>query len=262
MRANIGIIGFGNMGRAFALSLVKSRQKAVLVYEKDPKKRRGAKNIRFSKDIKALAGSCDIIIFAVKPKDFKSLLANSKKYLSGRHLIVSIAAGIPTDFFNRFIKKPRVIRAMPNLAANVKASVTFLCKGKFAKKKDLETAKKIFLSAGEVIVAEENRLNKVTALSGSGPGYVFYFMESIYKSALKMGFKPQDARKAVAQVFWGAAKLAKESKSSFGGLVKEVASKGGTTEAALKIFQSRKLDKIIAEGIKSARKRAEKLSKK
>jgi len=260
MKTRVGIIGFGNMGRAFALCLYKS-QKSVLVYDKDPKKYLGVKNISFSKDIKALLESCDVVIFAVKPKDFQGLLARFGEYLSARHLLISIAAGIPADFFNKFINKPRVIRAMPNLAANVNESVTFISKGRFANKKDLETARKIFLSAGEVIVAKESDLNKVTALSGSGPGYVFYFMDAIYKSALKMGFGQKDARKAVAQIFWGAAKLAKESKSGFDGLVKEVASKGGTTEAALKIFEKGKVKKTVEQALKAAWNRAERIAK-
>ncbi|MFH1503954.1 MAG: pyrroline-5-carboxylate reductase [Candidatus Omnitrophota bacterium] len=260
MKLKIGIIGFGNMGKAFALALKKEQKSHIFVYDKDRRKYQGIQGFKFSGNIKELAQKVDIVILAVKPQDLAQFLKQFGECLKTK-LLISIAAGITFNFFQKYIKKPRLIRAMPNLAAKIKSSVSFICKGEFAAEKDLTIAKKIFLSIGEVIVTKENRLNEVTALSGSGPGYVFYFMDSIYKAALKLGFNKKDARKTITQVFLGASKLAKESKEDFQTLVKGVASKHGTTEAALKVFEQNKIKKTIENALDAACKRASEMAK-
>jgi len=258
---NIGIVGFGNMGRALAYALLDGTEGCISIYEKDKKKIKGLKNLLISENAKELIETADVVILAIKPQDIKKFLKETKYYfLNKKPILISIAAGIPTYFFERYVKQIRVIRVMPNLAAKVRESISFICKGKFAKNKDLEIAKRIFRYVGEVIIIKEGFLNKVTSISGSGPGYVYYFMDCLYKSALELGFQKKIAKRMVEQTFRGAIKLAKLSGKDFNLLVKAVASPKGTTLAALKIFKKRKLKGIIASAVNAAHKRAKELS--
>jgi pyrroline-5-carboxylate reductase len=257
----IGIIGFGNMGSALGETL-KGKIKKIFVYDKDRKKTKNIKNLNVCKNIKELMKNAKIIILAIKPQDIEKFLKENKKYfLNYQPLLISIAAGITTNFFEKRIANIKVIRVMPNLAVKVKKSVSFLCKGKFSSYQDLKIAKEIFSLAGEVLIVKENLIDRATALSGSGPGYVYYLMDCILKTALKLGFKKEEAKKLILFTFLGATKLAENSYKDFDVLVKEVASPKGTTEAALNIFKKKKLEKIIEEGIRSAYKRAREISK-
>ena len=257
----LGIIGFGNMGRAIGEALISKNNWDISVYDKYKKKTKDTKNVTVAKTSEEVISSSKVVILAIKPQDIREFVQKAREYfVNKKPLLITIAAGVSTKSFQNFFKDIRVIRAMPNLAATVGESVSFLCKGKFAKKADLEIAKEIFARVGEVIVADESYLDKVTSVSGSGPGYIFYIMDSMYKGTLKLGFNEGAARKMVVQTFLGAAKLAKESGKDFQCLVKEVASKGGTTEAALKVFNSCQLDKIVEKGINNAYRRAKEIS--
>ena len=262
-KIKVGIIGFGNMGSSCASALSKRSQYKVFIYDSDRKKIRKAKNFSIAKDIEQLIAAAEIVILAIKPQDISNFLTENKKSLVKRKpLLISIAAGISTSWFQRHLKGLTIIRAMPNLAAKVGESMSFISKGKNAKKSDLVKAERIFLCIGEVIMTEEKYLDKATGVSGSGPGYVFYFMESMYQGALKLGFTKKKAKTMVTQTFLGAAKLAKSSGGEFKTLIKRVASKKGTTEAALKVFGAGKVDKTIIRGMSSACQRAKVISRK
>lgn len=257
----VGIVGFGNMGGSCASALSKRSRYKIFIYDTDQKKRQKAKSFFVTKDITQLIAAAEVVILAIKPQDIGNFLTQNKESLLKRKpLLVSIAAGISTSWFQGYLKGIRIIRAMPNLSAKVGESLSFVSKGKNAKKSDLAKAERIFSCIGEVIVVEEKRLDKVTGVSGSGPGYVFYFMESMYQGALRLGFTRKEAKRMITQTFLGAAKLAKASGEEFKTLIKGVASKKGTTEAALKVFKAGKVDKAIIKGMSSACQRAKKIS--
>ncbi len=260
-KIKVGIIGFGNMGRSCVDALKTDDQHKVFIYEKDKKKTQRIKGFCISQSVSSLIEAAEVIVLAIKPQDISDFLTRNKEHLLRKKpLVVSIAAGISTSWLQTHLGNLRIIRVMPNLAARVKKSISFISAGKFAKPNDLRIVKKIFSYAGEIIVINEKYQDKVTGLSGSGPGYVFYFMESMYQSALGMGFTKNNAKKMVIQTFLGAATLAKESKAEFKSLIAGVASKNGTTEAALKIFDASKVNKAILRGIESACQRAGKIS--
>ncbi|MBU1134565.1 MAG: pyrroline-5-carboxylate reductase [Candidatus Omnitrophica bacterium] len=275
----IGIIGWGNMGSSLGLALQEEKKWQIYFYDKDKKKGRGINPVRDSlplgkrlisngvkyshicKNAKELIEKVEVVILAIKPQDIRGFLQGNSEYFNEfKPLLITIAAGISTTFFQKYLKDARMIRVMPNLAIGVKQSVSFLCKGKFAKDSDLKMTKKIFSSVGEVFQVKESFLDKATSITGSGPGYIYYIMECVYKLALKLGFAKETAKRMVTSTFLGAAKLAKQSRKDFEVLVKEVASSGGTTEAALNVFKEKNIAEIIEEGVAAAYKKAKEIA--
>ena len=261
-KIGIGIIGFGNMGYSCAAALKTENQYKIFICDKDKKKTQKVKGFCISQSIPQLIAAADIVVLAIKPQDISGFLTQNKEHLlKKKPLIISIAAGISTSWLEKSLGNLRVVRAMPNLAARVKKSISFISGGKFVKKSDLEIAKKIFSCIGEVVIIKERYLDKVTGVSGSGPGYVFYFMEAMYQGALKLGFTKNNAKKMIIQTFLGAAKLAEEPGKEFKSLLASVASQKGTTEAALKAFTALKVERAIIKGMENACQRAGKISR-
>ncbi len=260
-KLRIGIIGFGNMGKAIAESLFSATNCSVYGYDKDSAKTNKAKKITIAKNSADLIKNCPVIVIAIKPQDIKEFVTKQLKCLKQtKPLLISIAAGVSTGYFEKKINDARVIRVMPNLAAKIRESISFICKGKYATGKDLVIAKNIFKTIGIVFVISETLIDKATAISGSGPGYVYYFMNCLYENARKLGFDKKTARQMVTKTFLGAAKLAGSGNKSFSQLVNEVTSAKGTTEAALKQFENSGLNKAITKGVNAAYKRANKLN--
>lgn len=260
----VGIIGCGNMGEALVKGLrKKSKKKKVFIFDKDKKKSSLLKRrykVDRSNSIEELIRKSDVIIIAVKPQDIKSVLktvGNNYK----KEIIISIAAGITTSFIEKSIGgRPLVIRAMPNLAAKVSMGVTALCRGKFASRKDLGKARRLFQASGSCIEMPEKYMDSVTALAGSGPGYMYYFLESLEKAGRDLGFSKKVSKALVLSMAKGAVNLISD-KDDFSDLVKKVASKGGTTEAALKHLKKQKIQDSISSAVKRASDRAADLRK-
>ncbi len=259
-KLRVGIVGFGNMGRAIAESL-SSGKYDVYVYDKDKNKTKGIPRNIIVKTLKGLLSESEAVILAVKPQDIKEFIEGSRGFINRKTLLISIAAGVPTYFFEKSMGRLKIVRVMPNLAARVKEAVSFICKGRFASKKDLDLALSIFKNIGIVFKVKEGFLDKATSISGSGPGYIYYFMDSLMQAALGLGFDRKTAREMVQYTFLGAVKLAIEGRKDFSVLVKNVASRGGTTEAALRIFERRKVSYAINDAVGAAYKRAKELTK-
>ncbi|MBD3264964.1 MAG: pyrroline-5-carboxylate reductase [Candidatus Omnitrophica bacterium] len=261
-KVTLGIIGFGNMGEAIGRALNPSDFKKILVYDLDPKKLKKDRRFTKAKNSGDIINRSEVILLAIKPQNLSDFLKENKAALSFRKpLIVSILAGISTSIFEKYLKGGRIIRAMPNLPALVGEGFTFLSAGRDARRGDLEIVKRIFSKTGEVVVTEEKNMDRVTSITGSGPGYVFYFMDALYRSALNLGFPKLQARRIAIRVFLGSAKLAEASGKDFASLLKGVASPKGTTEAALKIFESQRVGYAIEKGVKGAKRRSEEISR-
>jgi len=241
----ICIIGAGNMGMAIASRI---KGKTLL----------SDKNKRISDNV-TVAKRSDVIILAVKPQDVGEVLKEIKPYTKEK-LIISIAAGVTTRSIEKALPGARVIRVMPNMPAMVGKGVSAVSCGKFATGRDLKITLNIFLALGEVIEVEEKMMDAVTAVSGSGPAYYFLFTHLLAKSAEASGLEKSIALKLAKATFIGAAEVIKSSKLSTEELVKKVASKGGTTEAALKVFKLEKLEAIIKKAVKQAAHRSKNLT--
>ena len=273
----IGIIGFGNMGSVIAYKLaVQANEYEVHVFEKDKSKATKGKGIEFSEDILDLILKVDTIILAIKPQDFDHLLKEFKGRIADK-LVISIAAGISTKHIEKFLGNVRIIRVMPNIAAKIAESVTCICKGSFANDDDLEFANEIFNCLGTVRNINEEMMNAATAISGSGPGYVFYFIENsaldpvnipehachdmmrrLEKAAEVLGFDTEDAAFLAANTVNASISLLKSTKSTPEELRLQVTSKGGTTEAGLGILRK---GGSWEEAAQAAFKRAQDLAK-
>ncbi len=258
----LGIIGGGNMGTAIISRTFKKYR--IAVCEKDM-----ARVVLLKKKFRAvpaslshLISSSDVIILAVKPQDMESVLVELKGSLKPRTLVISIAAGLTTRYFEKHLgKKVRVIRTMPNMPAQIGEGVTALCKGKQATPKDLQAASKIFSHIGEVVIVDEKMMDSVTAVSGSGPAYVFLVVECFLKAAEKSGLKPEIVEKLVQSTLLGSVNLYLKSKEPAGDLRVKVTSKGGTTQAALDIFLDNNFEKMFIDAIRAAQLRAKQLAK-
>lgn len=259
-KKEVGIIGYGTMGSCLGCALADNGWR-VFVYDKDATRHEPRKNVSFCKTPDELIERASVIIIAVKPQDVKALLDICEHMLSAKkHLVISIAAGVSTAFFEKKIKEGRIVRVMPNLAANKRLSMTFIAGGKYCTSRDRQAAGEIFNCVGVTEFIRERFLDKVTALTGSGPGYVFYFMECFYKSARALGFDKKTARKMIRHTFWGALNIIKDSDDEFALWIKRVASKGGTTQAALNVWSEANCDKLIQRAVCAAAKRAKELN--
>ncbi|MDD2751685.1 MAG: pyrroline-5-carboxylate reductase [Candidatus Omnitrophica bacterium] len=275
MKKTIGIIGFGNMGSAIAEQIKKDYP--VNCFDKDGAKLVNLSGIKVFSNTADLIKNSDCIILAVKPQDFKELFSQIKAFVSLDKLIISIAAGITTSFIEQAIGMARVVRAMPNLAAKVGAGMTCICTGKFATEEDLDFSEELFDYLGETLGVNEELLDAVTAVSGSGPAYIANFLKenslsagditegkkkeflgSFQEAALGAGFDPDSARLLTEVTFSGTLEFLKRTKISPAELIKQVTSKGGTTEAAFKILNQ---GGSLKEAVLAAKERSQELSK-
>ena len=253
----IAIIGGGNMGTAIAKAL--NEKFKVIVSERDP-----LKHAKFSEleidvtdsNIRACEDA-DVVILAVKPQDFADLDVGG--HLKGDAVVVSIMAGVGIEKIREVLGGHKFIaRVMPNLPALISEGIS----GFYAP--DLDPAQKslvcdILRTFGEEVEVEnEDDINKITAISGSGPAYVFYFIKALSDAGVSLGLKPAVAHKLALKTALGASKYA--SFDTLEGLIKRVASKGGTTEKALQVFDNRDLANIVEQAAEAAYKRAKELS--
>jgi len=264
----IGVIGLGNMGSAILNGLISSgavKRSAAIGFDNDPAKCAAARKkyaIRISRSIAELMAHCDIVILAIKPQNIDEVLREISFY--GRdQLHISIAAGIKTRRIEKALvcmRRPRVIRVMPNTPAMVGEGISAICKGRYAAAKDLKAADEIFSSVGETVNIGEKYFDLVTAISGSGPAYFFYLKEALIEAALRLGMDKSMANRLVSKTAFGAAKLLIESGCEPEVLRRRVTSKGGTTEQALKVFERSGMKKIVEKAVIAAAKRSRELS--
>lgn len=263
----IGIIGCGNMGEALFDRLCRILEKStrIMVSEMDAGRRdyiQGKYRIIVEIDNNLVIKNSDVIIIAVKPQNFEELFGEICCGMTKDKLLISIAAGISTQYIEKLAKEDvPVVRVMPNMPAIIGEAVSTITAGKFAKKEHMDITQEIFSTIGEVIEIDERLVDAVTAVSGSGPAYFFYLMESLEEAAKELGLSDKAARALVVKTALGSAKLLDELKESPANLRAKVASKGGTTEAAVKVFDSKNMKTTIKEAVKAACKRSKELSK-
>lgn len=264
---NITFIGCGNMGRSLIGGLIRNGYPADLVIGADIDKQKlelAAEQfgIETSNDNKLAIKDADVIVLAVKPQSLKeTLLELQHQLVRSKPLLVSIAAGIRlTDITKWSGSDFAVVRVMPNTPALVNSGAAALCSNRFVNPAQGEIAEMIMRSVGVTIwVQDEKLMNTVTALSGSGPAYFFYFMELIEKGAVELGLSNEQARLLTLETALGAAKMALESEHDLQELRKHVTSPGGTTEAALHVLEKGKLEALISKAMRAAYERSEEL---
>lgn len=258
----IGIVGFGNMGQAYAAALANLTKIKILTY--DQKKIRGQSklNAEIVSNFGELAVKSQMLVLAIKPQDWGDFISqNQSLILQAKPLVISLLAGVPLKVIEKQLPGLKVVRFMPNLGVKIRKSVTAVAFGSKVKQGDIAVIKKVFRVTGILIEIRENLIDDFTALAGSGPGFVFYLMDIFYQRAVEAGFSKNQAKKITVQIFEGSSELAKVSEKSFCRLLDCVASKGGTTEAGINYFKRHKLGEKFERGIDFAAKRAKKISK-
>jgi len=271
----IGFIGAGNMAEAFICGLIKQIDSSQIQIS-DPDTQRLTQIEKKYKVISAsnnseLFQNNDIVILAVKPQIMKIVLTEIKpSHLDTHRLIISIAAGIQIQtlshiLYNNLKEESHhllpIIRVMPNTPALIQFGMSAYCGNKFATDNDMQTVHEILTSMGKVIAVEESQMNAITAISGSGPAYFFYFVESMIQAANNLGFSEEQSRMLVLQTAEGALQLLKQPDASPIKLRQQVTSKGGTTEAAISLMETHSLKNVIIDAIAHAEIRAKELSK-
>ena len=264
----IGFIGAGNMATALVRGLINSglyNSKQLIASDKDLEKLKkiseqfGLKGHPSNRD---LVMECQVIVLAVKPQSIREVLEEVKGEIGDDHLIISIAAGIPLKMIKSIINRDiPLIRVMPNTPALIQKGMSALAAGKLATPEHMEIARGVFEAVGETVIVSEDMMDAVTAISGSGPGYVFKIMECFADAGERLGFDRETSLKLVVQTVLGAAYLAGESEKSLSQLREMVASPGGTTAAGLAVFEEKGLEGIIQETVKAAWRRGVELGK-
>ena len=206
------------------------------------------------------AAAPEVVVLAVKPQQMREVVRKLSPRLGGV-LVISIAAGIRTADLSRwFGGHRRIVRAMPNMPALIGAGVSGLYAMSGVTTSDRETARRIVSAVGAAVWFErEEDLDIVTAVSGSGPAYVFYFIEAIGEAARALGLDAAAAKQLTIDTFIGSAKLAAQSDESSAALRARVTSKGGTTERALAVMEAAQVKTHIVEAVKTAAQRAREL---
>jgi len=263
------LIGCGHMGSALMRAWI--HQKNICFYVVDPfnykkinkKKYNKVKAYKSLLEIKDLS-SIDIVIFAIKPQITKIVLKEISSFTFNKKTIfVSIVAGIKISFFNKFLKNRQFIRVMPNMPALLNKGMSCLVANKTVTTKNKNKINSLFLKVGKTHwLSKEKDINIVTAISGSGPGYIFLLVDAFEKAALKLGLNEKDSQELVYQTFVGSTELLLKNKNSALKLAQNIAVSGGTTEAAFKIFLDKKiLHKTFERAINAAYKKSIRLSK-
>lgn len=262
----LGFIGAGNMAGAILEGILKGGEVApdsicmadVSREQREDRARRFG--VRVTDDNAEAVRDADWVVLAVKPQQVEEALETAQAAFRANQLVVSICAGVPTERLEGLVPS-RVIRVMPNLPALAGAGVAAICAGRRATEADLAHVEKRLAATGVVVRVPEGHMDAVTALSGSGPGYVFAFMEALEAAGREMGFSEETARQMAIGTVRGAAELAMQSAETPAEWRRRVSSKGGTTLAGLAAMEEGGFTAAIRAGVFAARDRSAELAK-
>lgn len=264
MSYKIAIIGVGNMGGSLAKAIAGNlKESTVFIFDKDFDKERDLIKsgcIATAKSIDACK-KADIIIIAVKPDIIPIVIDEIKDYLNDK-IVISIAAGIKTTYYEELIPNSRFIRAMPNMAVAVAEGMTTLVAGKNATNDDVKKAQEIFEATGKVVVIKENLMDAATAIAGSSPAYVFMLIESMADAAVREGLSRKTSYKLASQAVMGSAKLLLENEEHPGILKDKICSPGGTTIEAVHSLEKSGFRSAIIEAVKVCTQKSRNMSEK
>jgi pyrroline-5-carboxylate reductase len=266
----LGFIGGGNMAEALVNGLVSAsfmNSKNIFVSEPSQLKRDTLHTkfkIKVTGDNHELVKKCDILILAVKPQILKEVLHDIRLLVDSDKLVISVAAGVPISIMDAALrgdskKKFSLVRTMPNTPALVQEGVTAIASSKHVSKADIRIAHRIFEAVGRTVGVEEDQLDAVTGLSGSGPAYIFMLIESLSDAGVKMGLTREVANTLTIQTILGSAKLARETGKHPGELKDMVTSPAGTTIAGLHALEEGGFRTTIMNAVEDATLRSRRL---
>ena len=263
----LGFIGGGNMAEALIKGLLNSKEKNLSISVFDPNEEirnhlEQQYHVQCAESNLSLVENCNIIFLAVKPQISESVLKEIANSLHADKLLLSVMAGISTQKIeSHFADPPRVIRAMPNTPALIGEGATALCAGAGAQKSDIVTASSLFKPIGPVFEVSEMQMDAVTGLSGSGPAYVFSFIEALADGGVLDGIPRHVALELAVQTVLGSAMLVKKTGKHPALLREKVCSPGGTTIAGIKALEANSFRNSVMEAVSAATRRSRELGK-
>lgn len=259
----LGIIGLGNMGSALLSGVINSgflKSEEIAVCDADSEKVRKFENIfkvKSFKNLKEIVLSSKYILLAVKPQSVQDILPVFQENCNiEKNVILSIAAGLSTNFFEKTIGDIPVIRIMPNTPVLYNKGMSAISSGNFAQKKHMDFTEQLMRSVGTTVLLDEKHQNIATALSGSGPAYFFLFCKLMVDFAVEKGLDKETAKKMVINTMLGAGEVLIKSEKTMDELIRAVTSPGGTTEKALNKFKESNLNKVFFEALSAALNRS------
>ncbi|WP_163969254.1 pyrroline-5-carboxylate reductase [Oceanobacillus halotolerans] len=219
-------------------------------------------NITCEQDKEVVLKDADMIVLTMKPYDMEVAIDEMKPYVNKDQLIVSVAAGISTDFIEKqFGMEIPVVRVMPNTSASVGSSASAIAKGEYATEKHVHQTDELFQTVGTTTIVDEDLMHTVTGISGSGPAYIYYLVEAMEEAAVKSGLDKEIAKSLVTQTIIGAGEMLKQSGETADVLRKKITSPAGTTHAGIETLKKRDFQEAIMECVYSARERSIELGK-
>jgi pyrroline-5-carboxylate reductase len=266
LERTIAFLGAGNMAEAIIKGLLRAgtaRPENIIATGRRPERLeelRRVYGIRTLQDNLAAAREAEIVVLSVKPQVMDKLVVQVAPALDHHKLVISVAAGVPIAALERRLGAgARIIRTMPNTPSLVGAGACALARGEYASEEDLAVASRIFQAVGTTTVVEENLLDAVTGLSGSGPAYVFLVIEALSDAGVKVGLPRYTALKLAAQTVLGSAQLLIETNAHPGQLKDQVTSPGGTAIAGLHTLEAGGLRTTLINAVEAATRRAREL---
>jgi pyrroline-5-carboxylate reductase len=264
---DLAIIGAGNMAEAIARGVLAAKQLdpgRIIAADVSPQRRQLFQDqlgIAAVQENTTAASGSRIILLSVKPQQMEGALRDLRPSLAQGALIVSIAAGISTAKIEGWLGEGRwrVVRAMPNTPMLVGEGMVALSRGLAASAQDISTARELFDSAAAVIEVDESQMDAVTAVSGSGPAYLFFLAEQMISAGESLGLTPQQSRTLAIRAIAGAAKMLASSDEAPVALRRKVTSPGGTTQAAIQHLESCHVGESIGDAIAAAARRSREL---
>ena len=263
----IGFVGAGNMAAALAGGIAGSGDKEFVCQATDPLEEARSRFVAqtgatATGDLAELVKGSDVLVLAVKPQVVPSLLQELAPLIETEQVVVSIAAGVTLGTLEAGLgRSVRLVRAMPNTPALVRRGVTVVARGGAATEEDLGVVERVLSGVGQVLVVDdEGLLDAVTAVSGSGPGFVFAFAEALIAAAGEAGLPEPMATVLVQETLAGAAELWRSSEETAEELRRRVTSPGGTTEAGLGALDEAGFSEAVGSAIRAAALRSQELS--
>ncbi len=266
----IGVLGAGNAAEGIVHGIVRNtllfNDRIIASARSEARRQLFAArfNVAVTADNRFLVENSDIVILCVKPQQFADICRAFADLVRPDHLIVSIMAGVSTKSLEILFSpvEARVVRAMPNLPIHVGAGMAGVCKGRHAQAVDLLRAQRVFEAGGRcIVVDDESQMDAITAVSGSGPAYFYYFVEALTAAAEKIGLSAAEAAILAKQTCLGAARMMIESGDSPAVLRSKVTSPGGTTQAAIESMTRHHVLEHIVEGVEAAWRRSQELGR-
>jgi len=257
----ISFIGFGNMAKSIAKGLLCDASHHLSAAAPSLPEGINEQGIHTYPNNLTVLKDADVLILAVKPFHMKAVMEQISGKVPKQCLVISVATGLTLDWYASHLPQQAIVRAMPNIAAAVGASATPLLANGYVLEAQRHFVEQVFKQLGIMTwVTKDGDIDVFTAVSGSGPAYVFFFMEAIIKTALELGLSKEIATTFTLQTLQGAVDLVKESGLDISDLRNKVTAKAGTTEAALRVFTAHKLEELIDEAIHAAYNRAKQLA--